>query len=88
MLSARQRLDSTTHDYYPLSRLAEAGFGDPARLPMTVKILLENFAEDEISDTSEESRRWQRHHPGQDHVANRRPAHTVQAFEKADSNYR
>jgi hypothetical protein len=57
-------------------------------LPATVKILLENFAEDEISDTSEESRRWQRHHPGQDHVANRRPAHAVQAFEKADSNYR
>ena len=29
-------------DYYRLSRLAEAGVGDPSRLPMTVKILLEN----------------------------------------------
>ncbi len=43
MISARQRLASTTVDYYPLSRLAEAGFGDPAPLPMTVKILLEGL---------------------------------------------
>jgi aconitate hydratase len=43
MQSVRQRLASTTLDYYPLSRLAEAGFGDPARLPMTVKILLEGL---------------------------------------------
>ena len=48
--------------------------------------LLENFGEDEVSDTSEESRRWYRHHPSQDHVANRRPAHAVPAFEKADSD--
>src|SRR5258707_174050 len=43
MISARRRLASTTLDYYPLSRLAEAGFGDPAPLPMTVKILLEGL---------------------------------------------
>ena len=43
MISARQRLASTAHDYYPLHRLREAGFGDPARLPITVKILLEGM---------------------------------------------
>ncbi len=43
MISARQRLASTAHDYYPLNRLAAAGFGDPARLPITVKILLEGL---------------------------------------------
>jgi aconitate hydratase len=43
MISARQRLASTAHDFYPLNRLAEAGFGDPARLPITVKILLEGL---------------------------------------------
>jgi aconitate hydratase len=29
-------------DYYRLGRLAESGVGDPSRLPVTVKILLEN----------------------------------------------
>ncbi len=43
MISARQRLASTAVDYYPLNRLAAAGFGDPARLPITVKILLEGL---------------------------------------------
>src|SRR5882672_9619898 len=43
MNSARQRLASTALDYYPLNRLVEAGFGDPARLPITVKILLEGL---------------------------------------------
>ncbi|TMF11501.1 MAG: aconitate hydratase AcnA [Chloroflexi bacterium] len=43
MISARRRLASTAHDYYPLHRLREAGFGDPARLPITVKILLEGM---------------------------------------------
>src|SRR5438552_10382634 len=43
MISARQRLASTELDYYPLNRLAAAGFGDPARLPITVKILLEGL---------------------------------------------
>src|SRR5437660_5449356 len=43
MISARQRLASTDLDYYPLNRLADAGFGDPAKLPITVKILLEGL---------------------------------------------
>ncbi len=43
MISARQRLASTAYDFYPLSRLAEAGFGDPGRLPITVKILLDGL---------------------------------------------
>ena len=43
MISARQRLASTAVDYYPLNRLAAAGFGDPARLPITIKILLEGL---------------------------------------------
>ncbi|MBJ7594025.1 MAG: aconitate hydratase AcnA [Candidatus Dormibacteraeota bacterium] len=29
-------------DYYRINRLAESGVGDPSRLPMTVKILVEN----------------------------------------------
>src|SRR4030081_3122621 len=56
MMSARQRLASTTLDYYPLSRLTEAGFGDPAGLPMTVKILLEGLLREadggRVSETS------------------------------------
>src|SRR3984893_10124718 len=56
MMSARQRLASTTLDYYPLSRLAETGFGDPTRLPMTVKILLEGLLREadsgRVSETS------------------------------------
>src|SRR2546430_12007056 len=56
MISARQRLASTELDYYPLSRLAEAGFGDPTRLPVTVKILLEGLLRQadggRISETS------------------------------------
>lgn len=51
-------------------------------------IPLENSGEEEVCDTSEERRRRQRHHPGQGHIANRRPAHAVQAFEKADSDDR
>ena len=43
MISARQRLASTAVDYYPLNRLAAGGFGDPTRLPITVKILLEGL---------------------------------------------
>jgi aconitate hydratase A / 2-methylisocitrate dehydratase len=43
MASTRQRLASTALDYYPLSRLADAGYGDPSRLPVTVKILLEGL---------------------------------------------
>src|SRR2546422_10445409 len=43
MMSARERLASTTLDYYPLSRLADAGIGNPRRLPVPVKILLEGL---------------------------------------------
>src|SRR2546426_5914258 len=43
MISARGRLASTTLDYSPLLRLADAGIGDPGRLPVTVKILLEGL---------------------------------------------
>src|SRR5256712_6685283 len=43
MMSARERLASTTLDYYPLLRLADGGIGDPRRLPVTVKILLEGL---------------------------------------------
>src|SRR3989454_1573526 len=43
MISARERLASTNLDYYPLLRLADAGIGDPGRLPVTVKILLEGL---------------------------------------------
>src|SRR5438876_8853723 len=56
MISARQRLASTELDYYALNRLAEAGFGDPARLPVTVKILSEGLLRDaeagRVSETS------------------------------------
>src|SRR5213593_2933949 len=43
MISARERLASTNLDYYPLLRLADACIGDPGRLPVTVKILLEGL---------------------------------------------
>src|SRR6202165_5949092 len=56
MISARQRLASTALDYYSLNRLAGAGFGDPAQLPMTVKILLEGLLREaeagRVSETS------------------------------------
>src|SRR5438270_8486 len=56
MISARERLASSTVDYYPLSRLAAAGMGDPNRLPMTIKILLEGLLRQaeagEVSDAS------------------------------------
>src|SRR5256712_3364837 len=43
MMSARERLASTALDYSRLARLADAGIGDPRRLPVTVKILLEGL---------------------------------------------
>ncbi|MDQ6856713.1 MAG: aconitate hydratase AcnA, partial [Candidatus Dormibacteraeota bacterium] len=58
-------------DYYRLNRLAESGVGDPSRLPMTVKILLENalrhadapFAnEDDVSALTA----WDGKHPSED----------------------
>src|ERR1700694_6071447 len=56
MISARQRLASTALDYYPLNRLAGPGSADPARLPVTVKILLEGLLREtdagRVSETS------------------------------------
>jgi aconitate hydratase len=43
MVPVRDRLPSTKRDYYPLTRLADVGLGDPSRLPMTIKILLEGL---------------------------------------------
>src|ERR1700682_3691353 len=43
MISARDQLPSTKVDYYPLTRLPEMGLGDPVRLPITIKILLEGL---------------------------------------------
>src|SRR5439155_19926667 len=40
---ARTQLEGTNLDYYRLAWVKEAGFGDPARLPMTVKVLLEGL---------------------------------------------
>src|SRR5437868_10367598 len=55
MISARERLASSTLDYYPLSRLAAAGMGDPNRLPMTIKILLEGLLRQAETGSVEES---------------------------------
>src|SRR2546423_2083101 len=56
MISARERLASTSLDYSRLSRRADAGIGDPRRLPVTVKILLEGLLRaaerDQVSDAS------------------------------------
>src|ERR1700716_2529643 len=43
MVSLRDKLPSTKLDYYPLTRLPDLGLGDPTRLPMTIKILLEGL---------------------------------------------
>src|ERR1700686_3063594 len=55
MIAARRRLASATLDYYPLSRLAEAGFGDPSGLPVTVKILLEGLLREEEAGRVDET---------------------------------
>jgi aconitate hydratase len=43
MNPSRERLPNTSVDFYPLTQLAAAGLGDPSRLPMTVKVLLEGL---------------------------------------------
>ncbi|HEV3231210.1 MAG TPA: aconitate hydratase AcnA [Candidatus Dormibacteraeota bacterium] len=58
MLGARVRLEGTDLDFHRLDRLREAGFGDPAGLPFTVKVLLEGLVRDfEAGRTSEASLR-------------------------------
>ncbi|MBV9228558.1 MAG: hypothetical protein JOZ18_04525, partial [Chloroflexi bacterium] len=47
MFELRTRLEGTDLDYYALSGLSRMGLGDPGRLPMTVKILLEMLLRDE-----------------------------------------
>src|SRR3989454_3954659 len=74
MISARERLASTNLDYYPLLRLADAGIGDPGRLPVTVKILLEGLLRDSeeqpISETSLRAlARWPKTPPASAEVA-------------------
>ena len=46
MSELRARLTGTELDYYPLERAREAGYGDPSRLPRTVKVLLEMLLRD------------------------------------------
>jgi aconitate hydratase len=44
MADMRARLEGTDLAYYALSRVKDAGMGDPAPLPMTIKVLLEMTA--------------------------------------------
>jgi len=55
MTSVRDRLPSTKVDYYPLTRLPELGLGDPASLPMTIKILLEGLLRQAETSSIQES---------------------------------
>ena len=56
MFEARQRLPGSELSFYRLGQLPEEGFGDPGRLPVTVKILLEGLLrEHEIGRVSETS---------------------------------
>jgi aconitate hydratase len=43
MLSSRLKLSGSDLEFYALPHLADAGLGDPSRLPVTVKILLEGL---------------------------------------------
>jgi len=43
VLGTRSRLSGTDLDYYALDRLREGGVADPAKLPMTIKVLLEGL---------------------------------------------
>lgn len=51
MMEARTRLRGTELDYYALSALHTMNLGDPDRLPVTVKILLEMALRDETVST-------------------------------------
>jgi aconitate hydratase len=56
MTELRARLSGTELDFYPLDRVREAGFGDPSRLPRTIKVLLEMLLRDlDAGRVSEES---------------------------------
>jgi aconitate hydratase len=64
MIEGRQRLAGSELSYYPLERLAALGFGDPSRLPVTVKILLEGLLRQaEAGGVSETSLRALTHWP-------------------------
>ncbi|HLQ62348.1 MAG TPA: aconitate hydratase AcnA [Candidatus Acidoferrales bacterium] len=43
MIGARAQLAGSDLEYFRLARLQESGVGDPARLPVTIKILLEGL---------------------------------------------
>src|SRR6185312_167441 len=60
MLTLRTRLPGTDLEYYALAGLSGLGLGDPSRLPMTVKILLEMQLRDEQAapETIEGLARW------------------------------
>src|SRR5207302_1618624 len=51
---ARARLQGTDLDYFPLRWVTEAGLGDPTRLSMTIKVLLEGLLRQLESGTVEE----------------------------------
>src|SRR5437879_13741287 len=55
MVSVREKLPSTKLDYYSLTRLSELGLGDAARLPMTIKILLEGLLRQAETGSVDES---------------------------------
>src|SRR5438094_9061750 len=56
MQQSRLKLSGSDLDYYSLPRLADTGFGDPSRLPITIKVLLEGLLREaeagRISETS------------------------------------
>ena len=54
MVEARRNLPGSQLSYYALEALKAGGFGDPSRLPMTVKILLEGLLHQAGSDHVEE----------------------------------
>jgi aconitate hydratase len=52
MIDVRRRLQGTDLDHYSVERAHEAGLGDVARLPMTVKVLLEMLLRGGAPDVS------------------------------------